>query len=50
MRDIEVRANRERTLFIARTRVDAEVEMESAEKRAKYFASLFDVSVRFDSV
>ena len=50
VRDIEVRANRERTLFIARTRVDAEVEMESAQKRAKYFASLFDVNVRFDSV
>ena len=50
VRDIAVRVHRDSVQFIARTRVDAEVEMESAKKRSKYFGSLFNVRVKFDSV
>ena len=50
VRDVAVRLNRDTALFIARTRVDASVELESARKRAKYFRSLFEVRARFDSV
>lgn len=50
VRDVAVRVTRETVQFIARTRVDAEVELESAQKRSKYFASLFDVRVKFESV
>ena len=50
VRDVAVRADHDRVFFIARTRVNAEVELESARKRAKSFASLFDVAVRFESV
>lgn len=50
VRDVAVRVSRDTVLFIARTRVDAEVEIEGAQKRAKYFGTLFDVRARFESV
>jgi exopolyphosphatase/guanosine-5'-triphosphate,3'-diphosphate pyrophosphatase len=50
VRDIAVRLSPDRVLFIARTRVDAEIELESAQKRSKFFGALFGVRVRFESV
>ena len=50
VRDVAIRVSKDTVRFIARTRADAEIEIESARKRAKYFASLFDVRVRFESV
>ena len=48
VRDVAV-SNGSKTLrFIARTRSDASVEIESAEKRAKYFSRLFDTRVKFE--
>ena len=34
--------------FVARTRADASLELESAGKRAKYFGKLFNVKVRIE--
>jgi hypothetical protein len=34
---------------MVRTRSDAAVEIDSAAKRAKYFAELFDRKVRFEA-
>ncbi len=50
VRDVAVRITHDTVFFIARTRVDADVELESARKRSKYFASLFNVRTRFESV
>jgi exopolyphosphatase/guanosine-5'-triphosphate,3'-diphosphate pyrophosphatase len=50
VRDVAVRATRDTVQFIARTRVDAVFEVQSARKRSKYFASLFNVRVKFESV
>lgn len=50
VRDVAVRIGRDTIFFIARTRADATVEIESARKRAKHFASLFGLRVRFESV
>jgi len=48
VRDVAV-SNGSKTLrFIARTRADASVELESAVKRSKYFSRLFDTRVRFE--
>jgi len=48
VRDVAV-SNGSKTLrFIARTRANASVEIESAEKRAKYFARIFDTRVKFE--
>jgi len=48
VRDVAVRANGA-VRFIVRTRSDAGVEIASAAKRAKYFASLFETKVRFEA-
>jgi exopolyphosphatase/guanosine-5'-triphosphate,3'-diphosphate pyrophosphatase len=48
VRDVAVRANGA-VRFIVRTRSDAGVEIASAVKRAKYFASLFETKVRFEA-
>lgn len=48
VRDVAVRANGA-LRFIVRTRSDAGVEIASAAKRAKYFASLFETKVRFET-
>jgi exopolyphosphatase/guanosine-5'-triphosphate,3'-diphosphate pyrophosphatase len=50
VRDVAVRVRRDQALFIVRTRSDASVEIASAAKRARYFADLFDVEVRFKSM
>ena len=50
VRDVAVRVRRDQALFTVRTRSDASVEIASATKRAKYFANLFDVEVRFESM
>lgn len=48
VRDVAV-SNGSKTLrFIARTRADASVEIESAARRSKYFARLFDTRVKFE--
>jgi len=48
VRDVAV-SNGSKTLrFIARTRADASVELESAVRRSKYFARLFDTRVKFE--
>jgi exopolyphosphatase/guanosine-5'-triphosphate,3'-diphosphate pyrophosphatase len=50
VRDVAVRINDHQARFIARTRSNASLELASAAKRAKYFASLFGVRVRIDAV
>jgi len=47
VRDIAVRANGQ-VKFVVRARSDAASEIASAEKRAKYFAELFEKKVRFE--
>jgi exopolyphosphatase/guanosine-5'-triphosphate,3'-diphosphate pyrophosphatase len=49
VRDVGVRMERDAVSFSIRSRSDARVEVASAIKRAKYFASLFEVSVRFET-
>jgi len=49
VRDVAVRVRRDQALFTVRTRSNASVEIASAMKRAKYFAQLFDVEVRFEA-
>ncbi|HKB80465.1 MAG TPA: Ppx/GppA phosphatase family protein [Thermoanaerobaculia bacterium] len=48
VRDVAVRSNGA-VRFIVRARADAGVEIASAARRAKYFASLFDRKVRFEA-
>jgi len=48
VRDVAVQNGSKTLRFIARTRADASVEIESAEKRAKYFARLFETRVKFE--
>ena len=48
VRDVAVRCNGQ-VRFMIRTRSDAAVEIDSAAKRAKYFAELFDRKVRFEA-
>jgi exopolyphosphatase/guanosine-5'-triphosphate,3'-diphosphate pyrophosphatase len=48
VRDVAVQRSNGSLRLIARTRADASVEIESAEKRARYFGKLFDVKVRFE--
>ncbi len=48
VRDVAVRCNAS-VRFIIRTRSEAGMEIASAAKRAKYFASLFDKKVRFET-
>lgn len=48
VRDVAVQRSGGSVHFVARTRADASVEIESAAKRAKYFGKLFDVKVRFE--
>ena len=48
VRDVAVRNGSKALRFIARTRADASVEIESAQKRAKYFSRLFDTRVSFE--
>jgi len=48
VRDVAVRSNGA-VRFIVRTRADAAMEIASAAKRAKYFASLFEKKVRFET-
>ena len=48
VRDIAVSNGSKALRFIARTRANASVEIESAQKRARYFARLFDTRVKFE--
>ena len=48
VRDVAVRCNGS-VRFIVRARSDAGMEIASAAKRAKYFSSLFDKKVRFET-
>jgi exopolyphosphatase/guanosine-5'-triphosphate,3'-diphosphate pyrophosphatase len=48
VRDVAVQRANGTLRFIARTRADASVEIESAGKRARYFAKLFGVKVKFE--
>jgi exopolyphosphatase/guanosine-5'-triphosphate,3'-diphosphate pyrophosphatase len=48
VRDVAVQRSGKTVQFVARTRADASVEIESAEKRGKYFAKLFDVRAQFE--
>lgn len=48
VRDVAVRSNGA-VRFIVRSRANAAMEIASAEKRAKYFASLFEKKVRFEA-
>jgi len=50
VRDVAVRAKNRKVTFVARTRADASVELTSAVRRAKYFESLFEKRVAFESV
>ena len=49
VRDVAVQMKRQKVAFVARTRADASVELTSAVKRARYFASLFEKRVVFES-
>jgi len=48
VRDVAVRNGGREAHFVARARADASVELESAEKRSKYFGKLFDLRVAFE--
>ncbi len=48
VRDVAVQRANGTVRFVARTRADASVEIESAGRRAKYFGKLFNVKVRFE--
>jgi len=48
VRDVAVRSNGA-VRFIVRTRSDAGMEIASAVRRAKYFSSLFDKKIRFET-
>lgn len=48
VRDVAVQRRGGTVRFVARTRADASLELESAEKRAKYFGKLFNVKVRIE--
>ena len=50
VRDVAVRAKNRKLVFVARTRSDASVEITSAVKRAKFFASLFEKRVAFEAL
>ncbi|HUR82064.1 MAG TPA: Ppx/GppA phosphatase family protein [Thermoanaerobaculia bacterium] len=50
VRDVALELRQQRVRFIARTRTNADVELESAGKRARYFASLFDRRVKFETL
>jgi exopolyphosphatase/guanosine-5'-triphosphate,3'-diphosphate pyrophosphatase len=50
VRDVAVGVDDGYVRFIARTRADASIEIESAEKRAKFFRRVFDVKVRFEEL
>jgi exopolyphosphatase/guanosine-5'-triphosphate,3'-diphosphate pyrophosphatase len=49
VRDVAVRTKMQKVAFVARTRADASVELISAVKRARYFASLFEKRVVFEA-
>ena len=49
VRDVAVRLDGD-VRFLVRTRADAAVELSAAEKRARYFGTLFDKRVRFETV
>jgi exopolyphosphatase/guanosine-5'-triphosphate,3'-diphosphate pyrophosphatase len=48
VRDVAVQRRENTVQFMARTRADASLELESAGKRAKYFGKLFNVKVRIE--
>lgn len=48
VRDVATSRRDHTITFVARTRADASVEIESAEKRAKFFSKLFETRVRFE--
>jgi len=48
VRDVAVGNGSKAVRFIARTRADASVEIESAEKRARYFSEIFETRVKFE--
>jgi exopolyphosphatase/guanosine-5'-triphosphate,3'-diphosphate pyrophosphatase len=50
VRDVAVRAKSRKVTFVARTRADASVELTSAVRRAKYFESIFEKRVAFESI
>jgi exopolyphosphatase/guanosine-5'-triphosphate,3'-diphosphate pyrophosphatase len=50
VRDVAVRKKKKALVFVARTRADASVELNSAVKRSKYFATLFESRVQFESI
>jgi exopolyphosphatase/guanosine-5'-triphosphate,3'-diphosphate pyrophosphatase len=49
VRDVAVQTKNQKVAFVARTRANASVELTSAVKRARYFASLFEKRVVFES-
>jgi exopolyphosphatase/guanosine-5'-triphosphate,3'-diphosphate pyrophosphatase len=48
VRDVAVRNGGRAARFVARARADASIEIESAEKRSKYFGKLFNKRVAFE--
>ncbi len=50
VRDVAVNNGSKGVRLVARTRSDASIEIESAEKRAKYFAKVFDTNVKFEVI
>jgi exopolyphosphatase/guanosine-5'-triphosphate,3'-diphosphate pyrophosphatase len=49
VRDIHIDADAKRVRFRVRLRDDAEIELEAAEKRARYFGKVFQRNVEFES-
>ena len=49
VRDIHIDTDKKRVRFRVRLRDDAEVELEAAEKRARYFGKVFKRNVEFES-
>ncbi len=50
VRDVAVNNGSKGVRVVARTRSDASIEIESAEKRAKYFSKVFDTRVKFEVI
>jgi len=50
VRDVAISNGAKTVRFVARTRADASVELESAEKRAKYFSKVFETRVKFEVI
>ena len=50
VRDVAVQQKKRSITFVARTRANASIELSAAVKRAKYFSSLFEQRIRFQSI